>query len=393
MKNIIKNTIFAFLLVSLISCEDEKDPIVVANGFELRKDSSVISPNVLMPENNTNQFAKFEWDASNNGPASVSTYSVVIFDHDNDTSLSNPIEYSGTGLVVNSSTRNVTLTVNEFNNLINKLPTFECGEMNIDVRIKSVLGTNPSTSFVQYSNPITIAVTGYSTKLPMLAFVKDGNTPENEQKMAASSFDVKNDYQGYMYLEPGNYKFYQPDACGSYATPTIYGGNSGVLEVGNTANSIVIATAGHYLVKADLTVGNQTYSVKNFTTFGIFGKATRPALDGNQVPMTYDSATKTWKLTVELRNGNKFKFKSNLWTGSIVTPMPTPPLNIQYPPYAPGTSSNSVSILGKTEVAFALTENSVTGSGDITIPGVAADNTRSTYEIINKLIINLNKKG
>ena len=62
--------------------------------------------------------------------------------------------------------------------------------------------------------------------------------------------------------------------------------------------------------------------------------------------------------------------------------MPTPPLNIQYPPYAPGTSSNSVSILGKTEVAFALTENSVSGSGDITIPGVAADNTRSTYEII-----------
>lgn len=357
MKNIIKNTIFAFLLVSLISCEDEKDPIVVANGFELRKDSSVISPNVLMPENNTNQFAKFEWDASNNGPASVSTYSVVIFDHDNDTSLSNPIEYSGTGLVVNSSTRNVTLTVNEFNNLINKLPTFECGEMNIDVRIKSVMGTNPSTSFVQYSNPITIAVTGYSTKLPMLAFVKDGNTPENEQKMAASSFDVKNDYQGYMYLEPGNYKFYQPDACGSYATPTIFGGNSGSLELGVSPTSIIITTAGQYFIKTNLSTINNTttlvpamsYSITPITSFGIFGTA-KGIPTGINKPMVYNTSSNKWELTFELLKGKKFKFRS---------------LN--------GTTP--VTILGGT------TSNLTESGTDIKVPG-EDDTTKQKYDII-----------
>lgn len=357
MKNIIKNTILAFLLVSLISCEDEKDPIVVANGFELRKDSSVISPNVLIPANNTNQFAKFEWDASNNGPASVSTYSVVIFDHDNDVSQSNPVEYSGTGLIVNSSMRNVTLTVNEFNNLINKLPTFECGEMNIDVQIKSVLGTNPSTSFVQYSNPITIAVTGYSTKLPMLAFVKDGNMPENEQKMAASSFDVKNDYQGYMFLEPGNYKFYQPDACGSYDTPTIFGGTSGSLEVGNTATSIIITTAGQYFIKTNLSTINNTttlvpamsYSITPITSFGIFGTA-KGVPTGVNKPMVYNSLSNKWELTFDLLKGRKFKFRS---------------LN--------GTTP--VTILGGT------TSNLTESGTDIKVPG-EDDTTKQKYDIV-----------
>ncbi len=346
MKNIIKNTIFAFLLVSLFSCEDEKDPIVVANGFELRKDSSVISPNVLIPANNTNQFAKFEWDASNNGPASVSTYSVVIFDHDNDTSISNPIEYSGTGLVVNSSTRNVTLTNNEFNNLINKLPTFVCGEMNIDVRIKSVLGTNSSTSFVQYSNPITIAVTGYSTKLPMLAFVKDGNKPENEQKMATSTFSSNNDYEGYMYLEPGDYKFYQPNACGDFALPTVFGLSSGSL-VQNGTDSFSVATAGHYIIKADLST--MSYTITPITTFGIFGAA-KGVPTGINKPMVYNATNNKWELTFDLYKGRKFKFKS---------------LN--------GTTQ--VSILGGT--ATNLTESGT----DIKVPG-DDDTTRQKYDIV-----------
>ncbi len=382
MNTIFKITIFVFSLIIFGSCENDKDPVVSKNGVLLRKDQTIVTPTILTQDINTTVFAKLNWDKTDNGVTSVSTYSIIISDHDADPNFENPIEYNGLGLEVSPESRICTFSVKEFNDNMNKLATFKCSEMNIDIRVKSKLGIAENALY-QYSNPITVAVTGYSTRQPIIAFVKDGEIrTDSTPTIVSSSFDIINDYQGYMYLEPGNYKFYQPDACGSYDSPTIYGGNSGVLEVGNTATSIVIATSGHYLVKADLTTGNQTYSVKNFTTFGIFGKATRPALDGNQVPMTYDSASKTWKLTVELRNGNKFKFKSNLWTGNIITPNPTPPLNIQYPPYAPGTSTSSVSILGKTDVPFVLNENNISGSGDITLPGVAADNTRSTYEII-----------
>jgi hypothetical protein len=370
MKNIVKTTILALFLIGVVSCEDTKDPVVSANGFELRKDATISSPVVLTSATSTNVFAKFEWDKSNNGPATVATYTVQVFDH-SDTALANPAEYTGAGLVVTASSRIATLTVVEFNNLINALPTYKCSEMDIDVRIKSTLGTNPVTAFIQYSNPINVKVTGYSLKMPLIAFVKDGNTPSTEPRIAASAPASNSDYEGYMYLEAGNYKFYKPDPCADFTAAAVYGGAGGVLDT--TPTSIVVATAGHYLVKVNLTANS--YTVTRFTTFGIFGAATRTGLGfGNQVPFTYDATTKIWSLEVDVLKGRKFKFKSNLWTGALVVPA------LPNPPFAPGTAITSVSILGKTAVPLSLAENNVAGSGDITVPGTD-DSTRDKYKI------------
>ena len=372
MKNILKTIIFAFLFAGTVSCEDLKDPTVFANGFELRKDATVSSPAVLTSGISTDVYGKFEWDRTNNGLATVSTYTLQVFDH-NDTSLSNPVEYTGTGLEITPTSRKATLTVAEFNTLINALPTYKCSEMDIDVRIKSTLGTNPSTAFIQYSNPINVLVTGYSLKLPFLALVKDGNTPSTEPRIAASAPSINTDYEGYMYLEAGSYKFYKPDACGDFTSAVVYGGTSGVLDTSTTPASIVITTAGHYLVKANLSTN--TYTISRFTTFGIFGTATRTGLGfGNQVPFDYNATTKIWALEVDLLKGKKIKFKSNLWTGSLVVP------TLPNPPFAPGTATTSVSILGKTAIPLSLVENNVTGSGDITVPGTD-DGTRDKYRI------------
>jgi hypothetical protein len=373
MKNILNSICAAIILIGVISCEDTRDPNVSPNGFELRKDATVTSPSVLTQATATDVFGKFEWDSANNGPATVSSYTLQVFDH-NDTSLSNPVEYTGNGLVITPTSRKATLTVAEFNTLLNGLPTFKCSEMDVDVRIKSVLGINPNP-YIQYSNPINVKVTAYSLKLPLLAFVKAGNTPSTEPRIAASAPLVNTDYVGYMYLEPGNYKFYQADACQDFTTPTIYGGGAtaGSLSSATNAPSIAVATAGHYLVKVNLS--NNTYTLTPFTTFGVFGTATRSGLGtGFQVPFDYDAATKTWTKEMDLIRGKKFKFKSNLWTGTLVVP-PLP-----NPPYAPGTASSSVSILGKTATPFSLEENSTAGQGDITVPGTD-DGTRDKYKI------------
>jgi hypothetical protein len=373
MKNILNSICAAIILIGIISCEDTRDPIVSPNGFELRKDATVTSPSVLTQATATDVFGNFEWDSANNGPATVSSYTLQVFDH-NDTSLSNPVEYTGNGLVISPTSRKATLTVAEFNTLLNGLPTFKCSEMDVDVRIKSVLGINPNP-YIQYSNPINVKVTAYSLKLPVMAFVKAGNTPSTEPRIAASTPTSNTDYVGYMYLEPGNYKFYQPDACQDFTTPTIYGGGgtAGSLSSATSAPSIAVATAGHYLVKANLS--NNTYTLTPFTTFGVFGTATRSGLGtGFQVPFDYDAATKTWTKEMDLIRGKKFKFKSNLWTGTLVVP-PLP-----NPPYAPGTASSSVSILGKTATPFSLEENSTAGQGDITVPGTD-DGTRDKYKI------------
>jgi hypothetical protein len=244
--------------------------------------------------------------------------------------------------------------------------------MDIDVRIKSVLGVSPN-NFIQYSNPINVKVTGYSLKLPIMAFVKDGNTASTEPRIAASAPSSNSDYEGYMYLEAGTYKLYQPDACYDFAAPTVYGGSAGVLNTGGSTTSISVATAGHYLVKVKL--ATNAYTITKFTTFGIFGKATRTGLGfDNQVPLTYDATTKLWSGQVDLLKGRKFKFKSNVWTGSLVVPA------LPNPPYAPGTATTAISILGKSTVTNGLQESSVAGQGDITVGGTD-DATRDSYRI------------
>lgn len=371
MKNIIKSICSAIILIGFISCEDTRDPVVSPNGFELRKDATVTSPSVLTQATATDIFAKFEWDSANNGPATVSTYTLQVFDH-NDATLSNPVEYTGNGLVITPTSRKATLTVAEFNTLLNRLPTFKCSEMDVDIRIKSVLGINPNP-YIQYSNPVNVKVTAYSLKLPIMAFVKDGNTASTEPRIAASSAISNTDYEGYMYLEAGNYKFYQPDPCYDFTAPTVFGGSAGVLNTGGATTSITVDADGNYLVKVNL--ATNAYAITKFTSFGVFGKATRTGLGfDNQVPLTYDTATKLWSGQIDLLKGRKFKFKSNVWTGTLVVPA------APNQPYAPGTATTSISILGKSSASNGLQESSVAGQGDITVPGTD-DGTRDKYKI------------
>jgi starch-binding outer membrane protein SusE/F len=384
MKNFI-NFIFIFSLGFIVSCEDEKNPIVTENNFELLKDLSVASPSTLLVASDNDVFSKFSWNESNNGPESVSSYKLVISDRTNDPNFLNEIEYAGVGLIVTPNLRSCSLTVKEMNSLINKLPTFQCGEMNLDVRIKSILGSNPLTSYVQYSNPINIKVTGYATSNPILSFVRDGNAPGTEPKLLSTGYLSNSDYEAYLYLQAGSYKFVRPDACGSFTSPTILGGTgalaSGTIDASATPASIAIPNTGHYLIKANLTTN--TYSIKEFRTFGIFGDGVRISATGNAAPMA-DNNDNVWKITVDLIKGRSYRFKSNLWTGTAITPAPTVigGVNVQFPDFIPPSGTTTISTLGKSAVAGQLVE--VTGSdGVFTVPGTlgtAAD--RQKYEII-----------
>ena len=375
MKNILKTTIFAFLFISFVSCTNDKEPVAVKNGFKLRDASESAPPNVLLQENESQTFIDLDWDSADYGVPTGNTgtkglvYNIIVKDRDNP----NP-----DGLVKSEIPRTATdstLTVKQFNTLLSGLSTFKCTAMNIEITVESVLGNVPGNQLIQVSTPIELTVTAYSTLSKTLAFVKEGSLPATAPKIISSSSQNINDFEGYMYLETGSYKFYQPDACQDFTTPTIYGvgGTSGSLSSVANASSIVVTIAGHYLVKANLS--NNTYALTPFTTFGIFGTATRSGLGtGFQVPFEYDAVTKTWFKEIDLIKGRKFKFKSNLWTGTLIVPASPNPA------YAPGTASSSVSILGKTITPLSLEENSTAGQGDITVPGTD-DATRDKYRI------------
>lgn len=318
MKNIFKISILFFVLITLGSCTNDIDPVVSTGGLELRKDAGIVSPAVLTPADDANTYIGLNWDEANNGVPTQSKYEVIISDHDNDSDFSEAVVFSGVG--TENTVRTSSFTVLQFNELLNRLPSFSCDVMNIDIRVKSTLGTS-TNALIQYSNPITVAVKAYSKLPAIISFATDASSATTAQKVKSSDFVTFSDYEGFMYLEPGNYRFYQPNSCGEFNASTavygISGGNAGTVVLDGT-NSYNVATAGHYFVKVNMI--NNTYSIVPFNaptaSFGVFGNATGVFGFANTKVMNYEIATKKWKITIELINGKKFGFK----TGNGATP-------------------------------------------------------------------------
>ena len=367
MKNILKTTIFTLFTILLVSCTNDKEPITSLNGFEYRDVSEVSSPAVLLDDNASEVYKKLEWDRANYGVPVSAAYKIVVTDHDNDPTFLNEIEFDG---VYNdnepdiSKLRKETLSVGEFNVAINKLPTFNCGVMNIDIRIKSILGTS-SNQQIQYTAPKTVTVTGYPTKPKALSF-SNVNGSTFSANLASSGFKSDIDYEGYLYLEPGDYKFYQPDACGSFTSPIVYGADAGgVLVAGGGAN-ININTAGHYYITANLKSGELKYTTQFYKTFGVFGTAVKlpPAA---VVPMAGNNSN-IWTITIDLFKGRLLRFRSNDWTGELAG---NEPKNIP-----PGTSKlvTTLGLVGPSLTNVTGTDGGIKLAGD-------NDGTKQKYKI------------
>jgi hypothetical protein len=379
MKNILKTTIFAFLLISLGSCTNDKEPVAVLNGFELSDVSESAPPSVLLATNASQPFIDLEWEVDygvptgNTGTTGL-TYKFIVTDKDNPTAFVKS--------EVPFTRRDSTLTVNQINVFLNGLSTFKCSPMNVEIRVESTLGNVPGNQQIQISTPISLTVTGYTTTPKELAFVKDLESPANAPKLKSSSYDRLDDFQGYMYLEAGNYKFYQPDDCGSFVGAKVYGTSSGdAIEEGSESNSINIPTSGHYFVTANLNTegtGARTFKLSYYKAFGIFGTAIRTVGSINMVPMNDDNNSNVWKITIELFKGRLFKFKSSDWTVALSGT----------PPSVPSASSTIITTLGGSGFPINSGEESSLfdfGTGlpgkDIKVPG-DNDGTKQKYDVV-----------
>lgn len=313
MKKILKTIFFAFCLITISSCEEDIDPKVVANGFALRGLDSA-SPLVLAPQNDDNAVISLEWDKSDNGGFNtVSGYTVEVAE--SGTNFANAVT-ANAGNSITATDRTYLLKVGELNTLVNKLPGYQCGQsMDVDIRVKSTLGGEFYNAFTQYStNVVTVTVTPYSSALPTLAFASSATITDDTPRLAASGV-LNSDYEGYMYLAAGSYKFYKPDACGNYSTPVVYGDDdSGSFDtLTENGSGYVVLVPGYFLVKANLPAGGPlTYNVRP-TTWNLFGAAKQNFPLANS-PMTYNQTSKVWELNINLAEGYEFKFRSNLNT-------------------------------------------------------------------------------
>jgi hypothetical protein len=306
MKNILKTTILAFFLIAVASCETDTHIVASTSGFKINTPIAGTAY-VLIPDDASKVVITLNWEKATDG--SIPTYSIEIAK--GGTNFANPI------VAVKSTdqapTGTYTWTTEYLNSILTAPDFLPCVQSDVDIRIKSTVG-DKANAYTKYSDVVSIKVTPYLKGLPTLAFTLDGQNPASAPKIAASGIlSTNTDYEGYMWLEPGSYKFYTSQ-CGIYQTSNPYYGVNGTGSlVLNGASGYTIATAGYYYVKADTATAKMSYSVTLITAWGIIGTAKTTGTTNSLPAMVYDQITKKWKTAanIRLKGGFVIKFRAN----------------------------------------------------------------------------------
>ncbi len=306
MKNKIKYVAFALFLLNAIGCEKDDEQIIA---------SPKGAPELLTPQNGSAYVLKAEDEKKE--------LTTLVWNHA-DYSIQTQVNYeievakSGTNFAKKiaagtSSNRFVKWTVGDLNNAITllEIPPFVASD--VDVRIKSWLGSNKD--MVAYSNIIKLNVTSFSKDLLKLAVPgqHQGWKPEAaDVPLLASSSPQTKDHEGYVNLN-GGFKLIAPkDGKFSWSNGDSFifgddGTNSNILK--NPGSDLT--GNGYCRIKANTNLtgtGALSYSVLP-VVWGVIGAATPTGWDSD-TNMTYNDANKTWEITLSLKAG-EFKFRAN----------------------------------------------------------------------------------
>lgn len=303
---------FCLIITTLlfVGCSDDENLQVSEGSF-----GNILTPEagqsiVLNPlEEQTNTAITISWeDADYSVPTQVN-YTVEIAAAG--TSFENPIA------VGNTITNVVTVNIANFNGYVVQAGLFPFTEGDLEMRIKSTVG-DQNTTLPQYTNPITIAVTPFTTDLPKIAVPGNhqGWDPPNAPLLASSAFG-ETDYEGYVWLD-GEYKFLAPNQTGVFDWGNTDWGDDGsftgvLVDIADESNCNA-EVAGYYFVQAD--TNELTYSATMYN-WAVTGSATPlgwPAgpdgTIGQDQDMTYDPVSKTWTITLNL-TAEEIKFRAN----------------------------------------------------------------------------------
>lgn len=191
------------------------------------------------------------------------------------------------------------ITVSDLNGiLLKKFPADQVSA--VDLRMRAVLSVDAGTGALgtsanplEYSSEIkTVNVTTYG--LPRLDLVGSGINQKIESALGNGK------YTGLVKLDKTKpFTLKDPD------TNVVYGANGAALAVNGTG--IISSDNGWYKFVADTKA--LTYSLDAYM-IGLVGSATPNGWDSPDQKMDYDAATGTWKITINLVDGD-IKFRLN----------------------------------------------------------------------------------
>ncbi|MGB8191442.1 MAG: SusE domain-containing protein [Chitinophagaceae bacterium] len=297
------NSLFLTALTGLIFCSCEKDleKTILKTGIPPTLNASNAAV-VLKASTAADTVETFTWNPSDYGFSAAVRYTLQIAK--GGTNFAAPKEISM------GAARLFKYTGEELNQLalIQGLAPNSAGQL--DVRVKSSISDSIPAI---YSNKVTISVTPYQVIInyPSLWVPGDyqGWDPATAPKI--SSRAANGIYEGYVNIPGGTLQFkYTSDPDWNH---TIYGwasstttGNDVSGTFNTTGGNLFVPTTGYHLLRAN--TNNNTWSATKITSWSLIGDFNNWAAD---VPMTYNTTTKTWTATINPAAAGGFKFRAN----------------------------------------------------------------------------------
>jgi len=290
---------FGIAFSSCIYKNEEGDPVIGVYKAPVMDD---VSGNYVLTEEKANDvFKTFNWTAADYGFPSATNYAVQIdFKGKN---FATPVDL----VITTANTASITVGVLNQKLLAMGAKTNVPSEIEIRVlaKVSDYIDTLPSNAPVMKILPYKVVIIYPSLFMPGNYQAASGYTADWSPKDAQQVYSVKsnNKYEGYVNMVGSGIKFKFTDEP-NWDLNWGDDGANGSLE--KNGADIAIPAAGYYRMKADITA--LTYSVLK-TDWGLIGDATPGGWDAD-TNMTYDTASKTWKVTLALKVG-KIKFRAN----------------------------------------------------------------------------------
>lgn len=304
MKKILSSAAFLGAIALLLwSCQKDELRVTAAEKATAPGLSASASTLVLEQANGSQPAVTFTFSPADFGFDAAATYTLQVSKKGTSFAGASTTEVA----VGRANTR--AFTVADLNKeLIKVVPAGLASD--VEVRVKTEV---PGSAIAPlFSNVITMKVTPYRDIINYPSLYVAGNyqgwTPATAPKI--SSKTNNGEYEGFIFFNNASPEFKivkGPDwGFGDY-------GNAGAGKLGNGGPNLTLPEQGHYYVFAN--TNDLTWRTTKINSWGLIGSAT-PTGWGADTDMTYNDATKTWSITINLVKG-EVKFRANDDWGSL----------------------------------------------------------------------------
>lgn len=300
MKKILKTGSF-ILLTALLLWGCKKDEVRAVLNAGAAPTLAASQSSLVLEQGRANDTAvTFNWDDVNYGFSDAIGYALQI-----SKAGTNFASATTTEISVSKADLKKEFKVSDLNAELNKiLPTGVASP--VEVRLKG------NTANI-VSNTVTMTVTPYKV-LVLYAYPQAINVAGNFQGwtpgVAPQIVSVSNNgiYEGFIDFgttDKPEFKFVKGNdwPAGDF-------GSAGTDKLGNGGDNLKLTDGGGvYLIKAD--IPKMTWSSAKITGWGLIGDAIAGTGWDSDRDMTFDAATKTYSITIDLIGGKNIKFRAN----------------------------------------------------------------------------------